>query len=354
MVEVTNKCNMECPVCFADANHHTAHVSLQEIRHRMKQILECTCIPIPIQISGGEPTMRDDLPEIIGIAKELGFRNIELVTNGIMISLRPGLLVEFKEKGLTAVYLQFDGLEKKTYKKIRGRDMTKVRARAVEVIRDAGLQCTLAVTVVRGINDHEVGDIVKFCIDNIDTVRAVNFQSATRFTGRFEVAKQQEGYSLPELLNLIETQAGVPAHTFRSEHMGHPLCNTMSLVFVIKGKLKPLFKYINQKDLLEFLGDNPRERVLNLFKGKNAYIYYCLRKPNVWKLLIKVLPLFRYNPGNFLKSRHILLFAKSFIENDKMDPERVHQCCYGISDNKGVYSFCAFNNLYRFPDRISS
>lgn len=148
MVEVTNRCNMEYHVCFADANHHTADVCLQDIRHRMKQILECTGTPIPIQISGGEPTMRDDLPEIIKIAKELGFRNIELVTNGIMIRVLPDLLVEFKEKGLTAVYLQFEGLEKETYEKIRNRDMTKVRARAVEVIRNTGLQCTLAVTVM--------------------------------------------------------------------------------------------------------------------------------------------------------------------------------------------------------------
>ncbi len=351
MIEVTNRCNMDCPVCFSDANHPAHDVLFAQIRRRMERLLEVTGTPIPLQISGGEPTVRKDLAEIVGLARGLGYRNIELITNGIRISQRPTLLLELKERGLTAVYLQFDGLKKETYLKIRGQDMTAVRRGAIEATRQAGLCCTLAVAVTRGVNDDEIGDIVRFGIENIDTVRAINFQSATRFTGRFELDQQHGGYSLPGILRLIEAQTGVSANAFRSEHMGHPLCNAMSLVFVVNGRLEPLFKYITREDMLAFLGDDSREKVLYLFRGKREFFSHFLSNPGAWKLITKAAPIFGHNPFNVLRSKHILLFAKSFMERDALDPERVNTCCYGITDTEGVFSFCAFNNLYRFPTR---
>ncbi|MGE0683302.1 MAG: radical SAM protein [Candidatus Binatia bacterium] len=351
MVEVTNRCNMSCPVCFSDANNPAHDVPFSEIRLRLERLLQVTGTPIPLQISGGEPTVRKDLPEIITLARTLGYRNIELITNGIRIHHQPSLLVELKERGLTAVYLQFDGLRRSTYETIRGQDMTEVRLGAVQATRKAGLCCTLAVAVTRGVNDDEVGDIVRFGIDNSDTVRAINFQSATRFTGRFALEEGERGYSLPGILRLIETQTGIPASTFRSEHMGHPLCNAMSLVFFVNGKLEPLFKYVTREDMLRFLGDDSREKVLGLFRGKKEFFSCYLSNPGAWKLLAKAAPIFGYNPFNVLQSKHLLLFAKSFMERTAMDEERVRRCCYGISDTDGVFSFCAFNNWFRFPDR---
>jgi len=354
MIEVTNRCNMDCPVCFSDANHPSHDVPFAEIRRRMEQLLEVTGIPIPLQISGGEPTVRKDLPQIVALARGLGYRHIELITNGIRLAQHPRLLHELKEQGLTAVYLQFDGLRKQTYLTIRGQDMTAVRHGAVEAARQAGLCCTLAVAVTRGVNDDELGDIVRFGINNIDTVRAINFQSATRFTGRFALEEKGSGYSLPAILKLIEEQTGLPAETFRSEHMGHPLCNAMSLVFVVGGKLEPLFQYISRDDMLTFLGDDSREKVLSLFKGKKEFFSCYLANPGAWKLIAKAAPIFGYNPLNVLRSQHLLLFAKSFMERDALDPERIHRCCYGITDTEGVFSFCAFNNLYRFPTRVQA
>lgn len=354
MIEVTNRCNMDCPVCFSDANHPAPDVPFDEIRRRMERLLGLTGEPIPIQISGGEPTVRKDLAEIIGLARDLGYRNIELITNGIRISQASGLLPALRNQGLTAVYLQFDGLRRDTYLKIRGQDMTDVRHKSIQAARDAGLCCTLAVAVTKGVNDNEVGDIVRFGVDNIDTVRAINFQSATRFTGRFELDDRHGGYSLPGLLKLIEAQTDLPATTFRSEHLSHPLCNAMSLVFVVDGKLEPLFKYIDRDDLVDFLGDERHDKVLGLFRGKQEFFSRYLCNLSAWKLIAKAAPIFQGNPLNVLRSKHLLLFAKSFMERDALDPERVRQCCYGITDQEGVFSFCAFNNVYRFPERLEA
>ncbi|HZR82360.1 MAG TPA: radical SAM protein [Candidatus Binatia bacterium] len=354
MVEVTNRCNMDCPVCFSDANHPARDVPFDEIRRRLERLLAVTGTPIPIQLSGGEPTLRDDLEEVVGLARSLGYRNVELITNGIRASREADLLPRLRARGLTAVYLQFDGLRPATTTAIRGRDMSEVRERAVAAARRAGLCCTLAVAVARGVNDDELGDVVRFGVANIDTVRAINFQSATRFTGRFDLAAADRGYALPELLALLERQTGLPADTFRSEHLGHPLCNAMSLVFVVDGRLEPLFKYVSREEMLRFLGDDRREKVLGLFAGKREFFTRFLCNPRAWKLIAQAAPIFGASPLNVLRAQHILLFAKSFMERDALDPARVASCCYGITDQEGVYSFCAFNNLYRFPDRTRS
>jgi uncharacterized radical SAM superfamily Fe-S cluster-containing enzyme len=355
MIEVTNRCNMDCPVCFSDANHPGRDVPLAEVEQRLKRLLGATGAPIPIQISGGKPTLRKDLPDIVRLARELGYRNIELITDGIKIVRDPMLLAKLKSNGLTAVYLQFDGLRKETYTAIRGRDMTEIRRSAIKAARAASLCCTLALVITRGVNDREVREIVRFAIDNIDTVRAINFQSATRFAaGRFELPPQRRGYSLPELLELIETEAEIPSNSFLSEHLGHPLCNAMSYVFVVNGRLRPLFTPENRNDVFAFMGERRWEKILGLFSGERRFfLKHLLYNPDGLRLAAKVASGFAGGPLGILRTKHLLVFAKSFMERGSLDPQRVDQCCYAISDPDGVYSFCAFNNLYR-PHRRSS
>jgi len=351
MVEITNRCNMACPVCFSDANNPSDHVPFDECTGRLRRLKEVSG-PVPVQISGGEPTLHPDLPNIIGSAADMGFRNIELITNGILISKDPAYLQALVDRGLTAVYLQFDGLTRESYLKIRGQDMTEVRQAAVEAVRSAQICCTLAVAVARGINDHELGDIVRFAFANIDTIRAINFQSATKFTGRFEVAEEAGGgYSLQALLHLLETQTGLPADSFRSEFLGHPGCNAMTLAYNIDGEMKSLFSYINRDTLLALIGDDARTKVLDLFMGKIKFCAKHLTNTHALKAIREAAPVFGNDPRNVLKRKHLLVFAKSFMERNAMKDDRIGQCCYGISGADGVYSFCAFNNLYRFAGR---
>lgn len=353
VVEVTNRCNMACPICYADAKNTAPDVSLADIGLRLRRLLAVTKTPIPIQISGGEPSLRKDLPEIVAMAKAMGYRNIELITNGIRIGEDATLLKNLKRRGLSAVYLQFDGLRSETTRKIRGRDMTATHRRAVAVIRSTGLCCTLAVVVTRGVNEKEIGDIVRYGIENIDVVRAINFQSAARFRGRFEFGQGYRGYGMPELLQRIESETGVPAATFLSEHLGHPACNAMSPVFVVNGRLVPLFHYIGNDDLRRFLGQDRREKILAAFAGKSDFFFRHLLSPKGGRLLAKAAPIFGKNPYNLLRSDHLLLFAKSFMEKESLSAQRMQQCCYAVSAAEGVFSFCAYNNLHRFDQRES-
>jgi uncharacterized radical SAM superfamily Fe-S cluster-containing enzyme len=351
MVEITNRCNMACPICFTSASATAVDVSLAEIRIRIDNLVEIAG-PIPIQISGGEPTLHPELPAVIAYARSLGFKNIELVTNGIRLSREPEYLFPLVDRGLSAVYLQFDGLNRDTFITLRGRDMSEVRAKSIAAIRKARICCTLAVAVTRGVNDTEIGDIVRFGIENIDTVRAINFQSAARFAGRFEIDNKQAGYDIPGLTRLIEQQSDLPPGGFRTDILGHSNCNAMSLVYVIDGELRPLFKYLSRESLLKFLGRDKRRVILDLFMGKERFARTYWRDPKAWQVLIEAASIFGRNPNlqAILKSKHLLLFAKSFMEKNQLNPQRVNECNYGIATTDGVYSFCAYNNLYRFAD----
>lgn len=348
MVEVTNRCNMSCPICFTGAEPEADDVPLKEVKQRLLQLKDLAG-PIPVQISGGEPTLHPHLPEIIAHARSLGFEHIELITNGIRVSRQPGYLRLLTAKGLTAVYLQFDGLSSATHTIIRGQDMRDIRSRSIAATRAAGICCTLAVAVTRGVNDHELGDILRFAINNIDTVRAVNFQSATRFTGRYDIKEPSRGYSLQELLERLEEQTQLPAASFISGLLGHQQCNAMSLVYIVDNRLEPLFKYVPEEILTTLMGPDQRTTILDLFQGKVKFLAKHLANPSIWKALYRAAPIFGKfpTPGSIAKTDHLLVFAKSFMESDSMDDERIKHCCYALAENSGVFSFCAYNNLYR-------
>ena len=96
VVEVTNRCNMRCPICFSDSRRLGDDIPFEEIRGRMSRLLRISGGPVPLHISGGEPTLREDLPDIVGMARKMGFAHVELISNGIRIGQEPGYLFKLK------------------------------------------------------------------------------------------------------------------------------------------------------------------------------------------------------------------------------------------------------------------
>jgi len=183
VVEVTDDCNLSCSYCFASSGPGGAHRSTGEIEALLDTVAAAG--GRPIQFSGGEPTVRDDLPDLVERARARGIDHVEVNTNGIRLATEDGYARALADAGVTAVYLQFDGLTGETYERIREVDLVAEKRAAIEACRAADLPVVLVPTVVPGVNEHEMGDIVRFALENRDVVRSVNFQPVAHF-GRYE------------------------------------------------------------------------------------------------------------------------------------------------------------------------
>lgn len=186
-IEVTRNCNLHCPVCFMSADNGDSDPSLEEISAMYDTIAAAVGIDGAVQLTGGEPTCRNDLKDIVRMGREKGFWGIEINTNGLVISSRKGYLEDLVEAGVTGIYLSFDGVTGDVYEGTCGRDILDVKLRAVERCRECNIQVVLSVAVVTGLNDMQLGDILQFAMDNSDVVAGIALQPA--FTsGRFDTS----------------------------------------------------------------------------------------------------------------------------------------------------------------------
>ena len=207
-VDLTNRCDMTCPVCFANANAmgFVTEPSLDQVRNMLQTLLDRRPVPCKvIQFSGGEPTIHPKFIEILKMAKEMGFSHIQIATNGKNLS-DLDFAQRCKNAGLDSLYLQFDGVTKDIYKKTRGEDVYETKLRVLETCRRVGLRIVLVPTVIRGLNDHQVGAIAKFAAENSDVITGVSYQPVC-FTGRIsEKDRMNQRYTITHLALDIEKQ----------------------------------------------------------------------------------------------------------------------------------------------------
>lgn len=225
LLEITERCNLGCPICFASSRDENASADpdLTTIAGWYDMLME-NGGPFNIQLSGGEPTMRDDLPEIIRLGREKGFSFFQLNTNGLRIANELGYIETLVDAGLSTVFLQFDGFSDQANLSLRGKNIIGAKIRAVKRCQDAHVGVVLVPTVMRGANDDELGNILRFAAENMPIVRGVHFQPISLF-GRY-FAEDNARITLPELFKKIEQQTDgkIKRTDFLPSNAEHPLC----------------------------------------------------------------------------------------------------------------------------------
>lgn len=224
LLEVTERCNLNCSFCFAQSGGAAQDPPVEEIAEWFKQLVEKG--DTFVHLSGGEPTVRDDLPEIVAAARDAGCENIQLNSNGIRLGLDRSYTKALAEAGLSFVFMQFDGTEDAIYEKLRGRPLFAEKKAAIEACSDEMLGVTLVPTVVPGVNDHNIGEIVKFGLDNSPAVRGIHFQPVSYF-GRYpEPPADSDRITLPEVLYAMEqqTEGKITIADFQPSRCDHPRC----------------------------------------------------------------------------------------------------------------------------------
>jgi uncharacterized radical SAM superfamily Fe-S cluster-containing enzyme len=343
VLEVTNKCNLKCRVCFASANErYVNEPDLIAIEGMYRTILKYECkFSIPsVQLSGGEPTIRDDLPEIIALGKKRGIPHIIVNTNGLRIANEAEYAKSLKESGLDTIYLQFDAVDDGIYMKIRGDKLLKHKIKAIKNCANEGIGVVLVPTI-SPLNLHQIKGIIQFALKWIPTIHGIMFQPMSYF-GRYPITPTNDDrITIPDLLHEIEKQMEgrlrinnfVPIGYGRGCETG---CGFACMVLVDKNKMMPITTFPEKDAMRKIIEDRKR------YKGAK-HVRELIQE--YWS------PQSNTEPQACLcKSTHQLepqclsISAMLFQDVWNIDIKRLKKCCvHVVTPNNLLIPFCAFN-----------
>jgi uncharacterized radical SAM superfamily Fe-S cluster-containing enzyme len=246
LLEITQRCDLRCSYCFADSgNGNCSDPDMSLVRSWLEALL-ASGHPCNLQLSGGEPTVRDDLPEIVALACAMGFQFIQLNTNGLRLARDPSLVESLKKAGLASVFLQFDGTDDKIHRALRGGPFLKAKLEAIHNCRQQELGVILVPTLVPHVNTDNIGDMIRFAFEHIGVVRGIHFQPVSYF-GRYPgPPADTDRLTLPEVVRNLESQTSglVRAGNFGPPGCENALCSFHgNFVLMPDDSVAPLTRY---------------------------------------------------------------------------------------------------------------
>ncbi|MCL5419272.1 MAG: radical SAM protein [Candidatus Marsarchaeota archaeon] len=377
-VVITNRCHLSCWYCFFYAKEGEAiyEPTVDELRKIFYVLRHQKPIPAnALQITGGEPTMRPELVQIVKDAKEAGFDQIQLNTTGINLGLHPEEAIKLRHAGVSTLYMSFDGVSKRANPKNHWEAPL-----AFDAARKAGIGIVLVPTVIRTINDGELGKIINFALNNNDVVKAVNFQPVSLVGRMPSRLREKQRISIPGAIKLIEEQTGgviTKDDWFSVPYVGginkfiealsggykydlsiHFACGAGSYIFLDRNnKIVPITRFVDIVGLLEHF-----QSAVNEMEGKNAISRKLIalravtglgrfidkeKQPagiNFSKLLLSVILKHDFQTMGAFQLKSMFLGMMHFQDEYTYDIKRVEKCDihYAMPDGR-VLPFCTFN-----------
>jgi uncharacterized radical SAM superfamily Fe-S cluster-containing enzyme len=353
LIEITDHCNLQCPICYASSGPgRVSYRSLQQIERMLDAVVRNEGQPDVVQISGGEPTLHPDFFRILDLAKQRPIQHLMLNTNGIRIAREDGFaecLAEYMPG--FEIYLQFDSLRPPALRDLRGADLTSIRSRAVEKLNRLGVSTSLVVTVKRGINDGELGEIIDWGLQQ-PCVRGVVFQPV-QAAGRYEnFDPARDRLTLTEVRRRILEQTAL----FRPEDIipvpCHPDSLAMAYALKVDGRVVPLTGMIDPAVLIEggrntivFESDSGiQEQLFKVFSTNHSPGTSAATLRDLLCCLPKVA-----TPEALDYSNVFRLILMQFIDAFAFDVRSVKKSCVHIAhpDGKRIIPFDTYNLFYR-------
>lgn len=352
IVEINDACNLECPICYAESGpKRNSYRSLGEVRQMLDAVVANEGVPDVVQISGGEPTLHPEFFAILAEAKARPIKHLMVNTNGIRIARD----AEFFERlardfPKTEVYLQFDSLRPTGLKSLRGSDLTSVRMGALEKLNAAGMSTTLVVTLNKGLNDDEIGDIIRFAVAQ-PCVRGVTLQPIQE-AGRVDGYDRRTGrLTVSEIRRRIAEQSGL----FTLADVLPVPCNpdTLAMAYALKidGQVVPLTRYVDASTLVAgeantiVFENQPaiRDRVFELFATNHSPH----SQANCLASLLCCLPKVKA-PAALAYDNVFRVLIVQFMDAHSLDIRALKKSCIHIAQPDGrLIPFESFNLFYR-------
>ena len=351
LIEVNSACNMNCPVCFANAGVGFS-LNMEQVEFMLDRFVEIEGDPEVVQFSGGEPTIHPQLLEMIQAAKDRGIRQVMVNTNGVRIA-RDDAFLDGLAKANPVIYFQFDGLRSETYQTIRGEDLLELKMLALDRMHNAGLDAVLVAAIERGVNTDEVGAILEFGLQH-PAVRGVVFQPVTH-VGRHIPFDPMERVTIPDVIHGIvdQTNGRFVLEDFVPVPCCFPTCQVNSYVFVDGETTVPLPRMLDIDQYLDYITNRALPKppnaadVQKALEGlwsasavagteQTASQFECACGPGM------ELP---YEIGH-LKDHIFQIAIKDFLDAYTFNVKQVMKCCVGILVPDGrVIPFCAYNSV---------
>ena len=331
LLEVTRRCNLRCKFCFANGGIPEEDPELEEMKAAIRDIAHRCGQPL-LQLSGGEPTLRDDLPELIRCAKESGCSYVQVNTNGIRLAQDPEYAKQLADAGLDIVFLQFDGTREDIYHTLRGKPLLQTKMQAIRICGEIGVGVTLVPTVVRGVNDDNLGELISFARERVPVVRGIHFQPVSYF-GRYpDLPQADQRYTLDQLMADISDQAGIAVESFMPSRCDHPLCGFHANFLVSpSGGLKALSSITHSAKSRGCAKDN-REYVAR------HWMRYPMEAEPAGAFSDEMdFDTFLYH----LRHGSLTLSAMAFQDAMNLNIERLHRCSLHVYDRGRIKPFCA-------------
>lgn len=352
IVEVTDQCNLTCPVCYADSSpHRQTHRSLEHVERMLDRVCESEGEPDVVQISGGEPTIHPQFFEILDAAKRRPIKHLMLNTNGLKLASDPS----FAERLATyapgfEVYLQFDSLREEPYVELRGARLLAQKLKALDRLNGLNLSTTLVVTLRRGLNDDEIGAILEFALEQ-PAVRGITFQPV-QHAGRTEGFDPAEHrLTLGEVRQRLLQQTDVFAPGDVLPVPCHPDCLAMAYAMKLDGAVVPLTGAIGTDVLLKQSGNTISYEKVEPVKKRLFELFSTNHSPESSTLslnqLLCCLPRVEV-PKSFSYQNVFRVIIMQFMDAHSFDVRSVKRSCVHIMHPDGrIIPFDTFNLFYR-------
>ncbi len=372
LVELTDHCNLTCPMCFASSAPGGKHRSLDECRAMIDRVVQTEGRPEVVQLSGGEPTLHPQFAEILAYAVSQPIDIVMINTNGIRLARDPGLVETIASHGpRVEVYFQFDGFRESTSLALRGESLVDIKLRAIEALGKRNIKTTLVVTVQGGVNDDELGAIVRFALER-PWITGVSLQPAT-YSGRHVLPEQLERRAtFPDVIKGLasQTDGQFQIDDFMPLPCAHPNCHSLCYVYRAGGRVVPLNRFIDARSHLDLLANGI---VFNRVQARSLIETFLGRQgccsggscapadaPGVDLTSLPVLTtedevasaaeeFFTRAINETLSSADVLrITITSFLDAYNFDVRRLMKCCtHHVLPSGHIIPFCAYNVLYR-------
>lgn len=358
LIEVTDQCNLTCPICYADSgaamevgHAPRRHRTLAQIAGMMDAIVANEGSPQVVQISGGEPTVHPEFFEILELAKARPIQHLMINTNGVKIASDRAFCERLAEymPGIE-VYLQFDSFEAAALKELRGADLRKVRSQALAHLNEFNISTNLVVTVKKGLNDGEIGKILDHALAQ-KCVRGVTFQPI-QAAGRLEQFDAgRDRYTLTEVRRSILEQSDYFSPEDLLPVPCHPDCLAMAYALKVKGQVIPLTSLIAPEAYVETVpnsilyeqSEGLKKKIFDLFSTRHSPA----SATTSLKQLLCCLPLLP-TPAGITYENVFRITIVQFLDAYNFDVRSVKRSCIHIVHPDGrIIPFDTFNMFYR-------